>query len=82
MAFEEACFRHDSHFIDYVAFLGHLIKTRAVVKLLIKKGTIATENLLGHEETLADLSNSFGKELVSDNQHRFLRSLAASESLL
>ncbi|KAI6681436.1 hypothetical protein NL676_035317 [Syzygium grande] len=90
MAFEQSCYRHDSYFIDYVAFLGDLIKTRADVKLLIEKGIIATENLLGNEEilanndeTLANLFNSFGKESRFWTANIGFCSLsAASESLL
>ncbi|KAI6668254.1 hypothetical protein NL676_023799 [Syzygium grande] len=72
-ALEHAYYKHDSYFLDYVAFLGNLIKTRADAKLLIKKRIIDIENWLGHderlaktlakdEEALANLFNGFGKE--------------------
>ncbi|KAF8034668.1 hypothetical protein BT93_C0856 [Corymbia citriodora subsp. variegata] len=67
-AFEHSDHKHDSYFIDYVAFLGNLINTRADAKLLIKKRIINIDNWLGHDETsakgdeaLAKLFNSFGK---------------------
>ncbi|XP_030467292.1 UPF0481 protein At3g47200-like [Syzygium oleosum] len=62
MAFEQSYYRDDSYFIDYIAFLGNLINTRADAKLLIQKGIINIENWLGNDETLANLFNSFGKE--------------------
>ncbi|XP_039165416.1 UPF0481 protein At3g47200-like [Eucalyptus grandis] len=88
--FEQSYYKHDSYFIDYVAFLGNLINTRADAKLLIKKCIIDIENSLGHDETLAKdaeaLAISFQQfwkgEPVLDEEHQFLQSSAGSESLL
>ncbi|XP_030534124.1 UPF0481 protein At3g47200-like [Rhodamnia argentea] len=69
MAFERSCYGDDSYFIDYVAFLGNLIDTRADAKLMIKKKIIHIGDWSGHDETvtgndeaLANLFNSFGNE--------------------
>lgn len=68
-ALEHSSYKHDSYFIDYVAFLGSLINTRADAKLLIKKGIINIDKWLDHDgasakvyEALVKLFNSFGKE--------------------
>ncbi|KAL3745364.1 hypothetical protein ACJRO7_014464 [Eucalyptus globulus] len=68
-ALQHSYYKHDCYFIDYVAFLGSLINTRADAKLLIKKRIINIDKWLGHDETsakvdeaLANLFNSFGKE--------------------
>ena len=70
MAFEQCCPTSESHFTSYAALLDNLINTPKDVAVLKKYRVI--ENLLGHDEKVADLFNSLGKDASLDYRRHYL----------
>ncbi|GMG99640.1 hypothetical protein Nepgr_001480 [Nepenthes gracilis] len=59
MVFEQCHHIHDSYIIDYIAFLGDLIKTPNDVEILVRYGVL--KNLLGNTEDALNFFNTLGK---------------------
>ncbi|GMG99633.1 hypothetical protein Nepgr_001473 [Nepenthes gracilis] len=65
MVFEQFHYPLDSYIIDYIIFLGFLIKTPNDVEILVRCGVI--NNWLGNNEEVSNFFNTIGKHVKMSN---------------